>query len=232
LGVGTDFTAVGSLLSSSARVAMLGVLLDGSTASAGELAAAASVKPSTASAHLAALVDGRLIAMTAHGRNRYYRLAGGDVAHALEALAGICPETPTNSLRASRAKDALRSARTCYDHLAGQLGVEVLDVFLQRGWLVVRDDDYRLRPDGERRLVALGVDVDGARSARRHFARPCLDWTERRPHLAGALGAALCDSFFREGWVRRQRSGRGLAITALGATQLGAELGVTVATAA
>lgn len=230
--MGTDFTAVGRLLSSPARVAMLGVLLDGTTASAGELAAAASVKPSTASGHLAALVDGRLVAMTARGRNRYYRLAGGDIALALEALAGICPETPANSLRTSRARDALRSARTCYDHLAGQLGVEVLDVFVQRRWLVARGEDYRLRPDGERRLVALGVDVDGARIARRHFARTCLDWTERRPHLAGALGAALCDSFFREGWVRRQRSGRGLVVTGFGASQLAEELGVTMTTAA
>ncbi len=211
---------------------MLGVLLDGTIASAGDLAAAAAVKPSTASEHLAALVDGRLVAMTARGRNHYYRLAGGDVADALQALARICPETPITSLRSSRAKDALRDARTCYDHLAGQLGVEVLDVLVQHRWLVARGADYRLRPEGEKRLVALGVDVDGARSARRYFARTCLDWTERRPHLAGALGAALCEVLVRQGWVRRQRSGRGLVITALGATRFGEELGVRVAAGA
>jgi len=207
---------------------MLEALLDGGTASAGGLAAAAAVKPSTASGHLAALVEGGMVVVTTRGRNRDYRIADGDVALALEALSRICPDLPVRSLRAARRMDALRGARTCYDHLAGQLGVGMLTALLQREWLVANADDYLLTRVGARRLAGLGVDVSWARRQRRNFARPCLDWTERRPHLAGALGAALCHTVVRGGWVRRRRSGRGLVITPVGAVQLDQAFGISM----
>jgi DNA-binding transcriptional ArsR family regulator len=226
--VGTDFATVGRLLSSPARAAMLEVLLDGGTASASELAAAASVKPSTASGHLAALVDGRMVEVSARGRHRDYRLANRDVGLALEALSRICPARPVHSLNAARTMDVLRVARTCYDHLAGQLGVEMLEAMLEREWLVPRGAGYAVPATGERMLAGLGVDVAGARQQRRNFARPCLDWTERRPHLAGALGAALCRSVLAAGWARRRRSGRGLLLTPIGAEQLNETLGIAL----
>ena len=227
--MGTDFAAVGRLLSSPARAAILDVLLDGGVASATELAAVASVKPSTASGHLAALLDAGLVTMVVRGRNHYYRLAGSDVAAALEALSRLCPATPVRSLRESRNMEALRTARTCYDHLAGQLGVELLSALLRRGWLTPRGDNYSLRALGERSLIGLGVDVAGARRQRRNFARACLDWTEQRPHLAGALGAAINETFLRDGWARRRRTGRGLVVTPIGAAQLAEALGVSIA---
>jgi hypothetical protein len=207
---------------------MLEALLDGRTATAGELAAAASVKRSTASEHLAALVEGRMIVVATRGRHREYSIVDRDIARALEALSRISPERPVRSLRSARNMDALRDARTCYDHLAGRLGVDVLAALLQREWLVARGDGYVLSATGERSLVHLGVDVPSARLQRRHFARACLDWTERRPHLAGALGAALCQSVVRAGWVRRRRTGRGLLVTPLGVAQLEEAFGISV----
>jgi DNA-binding transcriptional ArsR family regulator len=226
--VGTDFAAAGRLLSSPARAAMLEVLLDGGTASASELAAAAAVKPSTASGHLAALVEGGMVEVSARGRHRDYRLANREVGVALEALSRICPERPVRSLKAGRTMDALRVARTCYDHLAGQLGVEMLDAMLERKWLVLRAAGYVVPEAGERMLNGIGVDVDDARRQRRTFARPCLDWTERRPHLAGALGAALCRSVIAAGWARRRSEGRGLLLTAVGTSQLHDVLGIAL----
>ena len=226
--MGTDFAAVGRLLSSPARAAMLEVLLDGGTASASDLAASASVKRSTASGHLAALVDAQILDVSVRGRHRDYRLANRDVALALEALSRICPDRPVHSLKTGRTMDVMRVARTCYDHLAGTLGVEILDAMLEREWLVPRDDGYAVAESGERMLIAIGVDVDDARRQRRTFARPCIDWTERRPHLAGALGAALCRSVLAAGWACRRRGDRGLLVTALGATQLNETFGIAL----
>jgi DNA-binding transcriptional ArsR family regulator len=228
-GVGTDFAAVGRLLSSPARAAMLEVLLDGGTASASELAVAASVKPSTASGHLAALVDGCIVDVSARGRHRDYRLANRDVALALEALSRICPDRPVHSLKTARTMEVMRVARTCYDHLAGRLGVEILDAMLEREWLVPRGRGYAVLETGERMLVEIGVDVDDARRQRRTFARPCIDWTEQRPHLAGALGAALCRGVLAAGWAQRRRGDRGLLLTAIGATQLNETFGIALA---
>jgi DNA-binding transcriptional ArsR family regulator len=208
---------------------MLEVLLDGGTASASELAAAASVKPSTASGHLAALVDGRIVDVSVRGRHRDYRLANRDVAFALEALSRICPARPVHSLKSARTMDVMRVARTCYDHLAGRLGVEILDAMLEREWLVPRGGGYALPKAGERLLLEMGVDVNDARRQRRAFARPCIDWTERRPHLAGALGAALCRSVIAAGWARRRRGDRGLLLTAIGAAQLKETFGIALA---
>jgi DNA-binding transcriptional ArsR family regulator len=142
--MGTDFAAVGRLLSSPARAAMLEVLLDGGTASASDLAAAASVKPSTASGHLAALVDGRIVDVSVRGRHRDYRLANRDVALALEALSRICPDRRVHSLKTARTMDVMRVARTCYDHLAGALGAALCRSVLAAGWACRRHGDRGL----------------------------------------------------------------------------------------
>lgn len=193
--------------------------------SAGELARTARVSPSTASEHLAKLVDGGLLAVTVAGRHRHYRIASADVAAALETLARICPQNPVRSLRASGNAEALRFARTCYDHLAGVLGVAVLDALLRRRWLAPSDGGYGLTPAGELALRAAGVDVAGAGTRRRAFARPCLDWTQRRPHLAGALGAAVTTTILDHGWLRRGK-GRGLRLTGEGRLALRDVLGL------
>jgi DNA-binding transcriptional ArsR family regulator len=194
---------------------MIDALMDGRALPASELARLAGVRVSTASEHLGALADGGLVAVTSQGRHRYFRISTTTVAAALEAFARICPPTQVRSLQSSIEADAIRYARTCYDHLAGTLGVGVLDAMRRRRWLAPTDGGYRLSQAGKLALDAAGVDVAAAAGRRRAFARPCIDWTERRPHLAGALGAALTTTMLDRDWIRR-RDGRGVTPTDAG----------------
>jgi DNA-binding transcriptional ArsR family regulator len=210
----TDFAAVARLLANPARSAVLDALLEGHALTAGELARVAGVRASTISGHLAELTDGGLVTVAAAGRHRYYRLASAEVAGALEAFSRICPAGPVRSLRQSTAGRSLRLARVCYDHVAGALGVALLDRMCAAGWLAGgAGPDFAVTGPGAQALTGIGVDVDSCRRARRHFARPCLDWTERRPHLAGALGAGITGALLDRQWLRRNGTGRGLRIT-------------------
>jgi DNA-binding transcriptional ArsR family regulator len=211
--MGTSETA--RLIGEPARAAMLEALMSGEALASGELARAARVSAATASGHLARLLAGGLVEVVPAGRHRYYRLASPEVGHALEVLSLLGTDPPpVTSLRAAREDEAMRLARTCYDHLAGQLGVAVHDALVERGALSA---GYGLTPSGEELMLALGVAVDRARAARREFARPCLDYTQRRPHLAGALGAALCVRLVELGWLARRVPGRrALRITDVG----------------
>jgi DNA-binding transcriptional ArsR family regulator len=216
-----DLAAPAALIAEPARAAMLNALLSGRALAAGELARVAGVSRPTASEHLRRLLDGNLVDVVSQGRHRYYRLAGPHVANALEALAHLGTPAPVATLRQANAARALAFARTCYDHLAGTCGVALLDALLANEWLCDHDGGYGVTPAGERELVALGIDVGAARSARRTFARPCLDWTVRRHHLAGSLGAAINTRLLDLGWfTHRTRDGRGLRITDAGRTRL------------
>lgn len=209
---GVDLAAVGALFGDPARMSMLAALADGRALPAGELARLAGVSPATATMHLRRLVDGGLVEVTVQGRHRYHRLAGSRVSAVLEALAQLAPAAPVRSLRQHRDVTALVEARTCYDHLAGRRGVELRDRLLAAGALHTADDqDHHLTAHGERLVAELGLDPDRLRSGRRLFARSCLDWTQRRPHLAGALPAAITSSFLARGWLDH-RSGRGLRV--------------------
>lgn len=210
-----DFTVVGRALSTPARSVFLNLLLDGTRRPAGELATAAGVSASTASEHLAVLVDAGLVTARTQGRHRYYALAGQDVAAALESLGVLADAAPVSGYRRSRRAEYLAAARFCYDHLAGRLGTGLTDAWVRSGWLAGRDE-LTLTDAGAVGLSELGVDVDGAVAARRPTTRACLDWTERRPHLAGALGSAVGSRFLDAGWVTRHRSGRGLDVTESG----------------
>jgi len=226
--MGTDFAAVARLLASPVRSAVVDAVQSGRPLAAGELARLAGVRPSTISEHLAMLVDGGLLAVVTAGRHRYYRLANASVAEALEALSHICPATPVRSLRQSNAARALQFARTCYDHLAGALGVAVLDAMLDRGWLGDgdRDGDFTATATGGAEFNRLGVDLAACRSTRRRFARPCLDWTQRRAHLGGALGAAVTSALITRDWLRPDSAGRGVRVTATGQAGLRATFGI------
>jgi DNA-binding transcriptional ArsR family regulator len=222
-----DVAGVARLIGEPARAAMLDALLSGRALAAGELGRVGGVSPATASEHLARLRDGGLVEVVAAGRHRYYRLANPDVAHALEALALVSPQKPVRSLRQSRAAAALAVARTCYDHLAGQVGVALHDALVTRGALAAGGDGYLLTDEGAALLAGAGVDVPVARTRRRAFARPCLDFTERRPHLAGALGAVLCARLLADGWLVRPASDqRGLRVTGRGREALETHFGV------
>ena len=208
-----DITAVGALLGDPGRSKMLQALLDGRSRPAGELAHVAGVSPQTASLHLAKLIRGGLLTVAATGRHRYYRLAGRDVARALEAVRLIAPAKKVRARPKESARDVLRRARTCYDHLAGELGVAVTDALIDKRVVAVRGDDIVVTRSGDAWLRDFGVVMDEAMTARRRFARTCLDWTERRIHIAGALGSAIARRFFDLGWIVRRPHSRALTLT-------------------
>ncbi len=225
-----DVASIAALIGDPARCAMLNALLGGGALPAGELARLAGISPATATGHLHKLVDGGLVQVVAQGRHRYHRLSGPHVASALEALAILAPAVPVRSLRQSRTASALAEARTCYDHLAGRLGVAVATTLLERKALEPTDErDHRLTAAGRELLAQLGIEAEGLGHGRRAFARFCLDWTERRPHLAGELPAQLLSMMLRDGWFRRDAAGRALQVTEKGTKALSATLGLDVA---
>lgn len=207
-------SAVAAAIAEPARTRMLCALLDGRARTGTELAIIGGVGASTASTHLARLIERQLVAVQAQGRHRYYSLKDGDVAAALEALTVVAGASRRRF--EPRTPERLRAARTCYDHMAGALAVAVHDRLFEKGWLAVRGSDYDVTGRGAEAFASLGVDVAAARAARRHFASACLDWSERRPHLAGALGAALLASALARGWMTRDLDSRALRVTARG----------------
>jgi DNA-binding transcriptional ArsR family regulator len=219
-GGDADLAAVGSLVADPGRCRILLALDDGRALPAGRLAAEAGVSPATASSHLRKLTEAHLLAVEAHGRYRYYHLAGPAVARLIETLGQLAPAAPIRSLRQDTRAAALRRARTCYDHLAGRLGVALADALVAGGQVELAKDGGLMTDTGMELLRKLGIDVDpmAARSSRRGrvLCRPCLDWSERRPHLAGAVGAALCTLSFDNGWIRRIEGTRAVAITPKG----------------
>jgi DNA-binding transcriptional ArsR family regulator len=221
-----DITRVAALIGDQTRAAILHALLDGRALPAGELAYIARVSPQTASAHLAKLVDGNLLAMETQGRHRYYRLASPQVAHALEVLSTLSPPVQVRSLRQSQQLQEVRLARTCYDHLAGKLGVELTQQLVQRGFLVEAERDYTITADGASWLKSFGIDPQAVKQKRRAFARQCLDWSERRHHLAGTLGAAITTRLFELGWIARVPASRAVRITETGREKLAEQFGI------
>jgi DNA-binding transcriptional ArsR family regulator len=207
---------IAALLADPARVAMLLALSDGREVAAGELAVAAAVMPPTASVHLARLVASGLVAMRAVGRHRLYRLVRPELVQAMEALAVLAPAATPRTHGQARIGRAVRAARTCYDHLAGRLGVAVTGALVGRGILGETAGGFEVSAAGERELGGLGVDLAAARARRRAFAPACLDWSERVPHVAGALGAAMLAEFFGRGWLERTPASRAVQVTAAG----------------
>jgi DNA-binding transcriptional ArsR family regulator len=221
-----DLATVAALMGDAKRASMLLALLGGEELAAHELAARADATSSLASAHLAKLMDGGLLLAERRGRNRYYRLADRRIAEAIEALLTIAPQRRARGLRESSRGEAIRHARTCYDHLAGELGVALTDSLEHQRLIGSHDDGFPLTPVGQERLSALGIDVAALRHRPRVLTRPCLDWTERRPHLAGSLGAALATRLLELNWVRRRTDTRAVIVTEAGRHRLRAELGV------
>lgn len=216
----SNIANVAALIADPARAAILDALFDGRAWTATELSLEAGVTPQTTSSHLARLVDGGMIVVAKQGRHRYYRLASGDVAHLLETLAVAAGgrRMPRSAQQAEAAR--LRAARVCYDHLAGQLGVALVRSMVARGLLAAEAQDFALTHDGESFLGGIGIDVARARARRRAFARQCIDWSEREPHLGGALGAALAAHCFAHGWLARAPGSRRVEVTEAGAAAL------------
>jgi DNA-binding transcriptional ArsR family regulator len=235
-----DIAAVAAIAADPSRARILLALGDGRALPASVLADEASVAASTASEHLSRLVEGGLLKVERHGRHRYFRLASADVAEMMEALARLASPAPISSLRQGTRAAAVRSARTCYDHLAGRLGTGIMEAMLEQGLLTGGDGlfsdgdrlsapgsevDYRLTPDGVQWLSELGIDVSSL-PRRRPLIRYCVDWSEQHHHLAGSLGAALCSRLFELGWIKRAPSGRAVFVTPEGVSGLRESLGL------
>jgi DNA-binding transcriptional ArsR family regulator len=212
---------VAELIGEPARAAMLIALLDGRALPAGELALISGISAQSASGHLSKLLDGGLLAVQNEGRHRYFKIASAEVGHAIEALGAISTNPRNATPLHLRELNPLQNARTCYDHLAGRLAVELTGA-LERS-KVIRpsgERDYELGRDAQKFFGELGINVEALRGTRRCFARRCLDWTERKPHLAGALGAVLCARVLALGWVVRLPKTRALRITERGEREL------------
>jgi DNA-binding transcriptional ArsR family regulator len=240
-----DIASTAALLGDRARARILAALGDGRALAASVLACEAGVSASTASAHLGRLLDGGLVTVECHGRHRYYRLAGPDIARMLEAMARVSPPAPVTSLRDGTRAQALRTARTCYDHLAGRVGTALMAAMIagdlisggdgrfdpmsaRRDRLSAQghDIEYRLTPAGVRTLDDLGVEVPA--TGRRPLVGYCVDWSEQRHHLSGAVGAALLDRALDLGWIIRQPAGRAVWLSEEGASGLASVLGVRI----
>ncbi|AET89785.1 transcriptional regulator, ArsR family [Burkholderia sp. YI23] len=224
---------IGALIADPGRAAMLWSLMDGTARPAGELTMIAGLSPSAASGHLARLTEGGLLALEVSGRHRYYRIAMPDIAAAIEALANLArasapqrtPERPPSAVPVE-----MRFARTCYDHLAGELAVQLFDRMIARNWLAAADDRTQSQtqtqthgpaaldttPEGARAFAELGIDMKAQRARRRRFACTCIDWSERRPHLGGALGAAFLEACESHGWIEHTAKRRVLRVTPAG----------------
>jgi DNA-binding transcriptional ArsR family regulator len=222
---GPNIAQVASLVGDPARANMLAALLDGKALTASELAYVAGVPPQTASGHLAKLSDAKLLALEKQGRHRYFRLASALVGQMLEGLMAVAETGPARHRPHWQGGDALRGARTCYDHLAGRLAVSIADTLIARGHVILDGDGGNVTEAGRTFLESAGIDLATA-SKRRVFCRPCLDWSERRPHLAGALGAAICRHTLAQGWLIPISDSRALEITAKGRQSLFETFGI------
>lgn len=217
-----NLAGIGALIGHPTRAVILEALIDGCDWTAGELAGAAGVTPQTASAHLRRLLEGGLVRVDARGRHRYFSLAGPDVADALESLEVIATKRAGRPGTHVARREALAEARTCYDHLAGRLGVAMIEAMVGMGCFREGDGAYMLTARGRSFLDELGVDLNKKRDTRRTYARKCFDWSEQRYHLGGALGAALANRFFDLDWLRRVPKSRVVTVTSKGGPRLAA----------
>jgi DNA-binding transcriptional ArsR family regulator len=211
--IAPQLAEVAQLVADPGRANILSTLMDGRALTATELAGVAGVTPQTASSHLAKLVKHELLAMQKRGPRRFYRLATPLVAQMLEGIMTVAATDPPRFRPPSKIDAEMRRARTCYDHLAGELGVALTDSMTDRGHLVLDADAGELTAEGLAFLARLGIDLMSPTGSRRPFCRPCLDWSERRWHLAGRVGASIADLAFGRDWVRRRPQGRSVEIT-------------------
>jgi DNA-binding transcriptional ArsR family regulator len=219
---------VAALVGDPARANMLCALLGGRALTATELSFAAGVSPQTTSGHMGKLLGARLVVLMRQGRHRYYRLAGPHVGQMLEAIMNVALTGPPRFQPKSHRDETLRRARTCYDHIAGVLGVGLAERLIAREFVILGEEAGEVTPAGAEFLGHFGVDLSAARARKRVFCRPCVDWTERRAHIGGAVGAALAVRCFELKWIERVRDGRALTITPAGRRGLMEVFGVAI----
>jgi DNA-binding transcriptional ArsR family regulator len=228
MSIVNELAEVGALIGDPVRAKMLSLFFDGRAHTATELATEAGVTPQTASWHLSNLTSGRLLTSEKQGRYRLFRFASPLVAQMLETALVVAASGPRRHKPQSQQDAALRMARTCYDHIAGKLGVAMTSALVRRHYLHLSRDGGELTPAGVRMLGDFGIDLGAAARRKRIFCRPCLDWTERRPHLAGAVGAAIADRCFELDWIESAPDSRVISITNAGQTGFSEVFGVTL----
>ena len=221
MDVKNELSVIAFLLGEPARAMMLWNLLDGQARTAGELAFFANVSPQSASTHLAKLTEAGMLSVTSAGRQRYYIIARPEVAHVIESMAALIPSPAKNKPQTRAAMPAFRVARTCYDHLAGKLAVEIVASLLKQNILITNIEDFALTENGAQRLREFGIEAEELKLKRRAFAAKCLDWSEREHHLAGALGAAFLQEFLKRRWPVRLNTKRSIRITLEGRKNFG-----------
>jgi DNA-binding transcriptional ArsR family regulator len=225
-----EMAEVGALIGDPARANILAALMDRRALTAKELAYIAGVAPQTASGHLARLTAANLLALTRQGRHHYYRLASPLVGQMLEGVMAVAAvQLPPRRRLPSRMDAAMRTARTCYDHLAGRIGVGISDALVARGHVVLGEDGGEVTAAGAAFLARFGMDMTARAAPQRRFCRPCLDWSERRPHIAGTVGAALCRRCLELGWIEARCETRALAVTPTGHRGLREVFGISLA---
>ncbi|WP_136608019.1 ArsR/SmtB family transcription factor [Paenibacillus dokdonensis] len=227
MGANPKMAELVSLLGETSRAAILTSLMDGRFHTASELALEAGITPQTASFHLAKMTAGMLVTAEKHGRYRYYKLAGQEIAQILETLLTISKPAEIRSLRQSTQMKALCEARTCYDHLAGKLGVRLTQSMMDNKYIEKGQEEFTVTPEGERFFTELGLDLPALRKQRRSFSRICLDWSERQHHLAGTLGHAVVSRLFEMKWIERAASGRAVIVTEQGRAGLKRDFGIS-----
>ena len=213
---GPDIASIASLLGDPARAGMLTALMSGKALTATELATEAGITPQTASSHLARLQDGGLVTQRKQGRHRFFTLADEEVASFLEAFLGFAARKGQTRFRTGPKEPALRKARVCYNHLAGEMGVRMYEGMLAQGQLVPDGETLSLSSEGSALLAGLGIDEAALNTRRQNLCKPCLDWSERKSHLAGSLGKALLESFYANGWAKRVEGTRIVSFTPKG----------------
>ena len=223
---GAIIAEVATLVADPARATMVSALLDGRALTASELASAARITPQTASAHLGKLTKAGLLCMERDGRHRYFRLASAKVAEMIEGIVAVALEKRPRFRPLSGYEHAISAARICYDHLAGRVSVDLAAALITREYIVLDDQAGEITAAGARFFTEFGLRLPAQRSTRRRFCRPCLDWTERRPHIAGALGAAITRRLFDLGWIERMKRGHEVIVTPLGQRGLQQTFGV------
>jgi DNA-binding transcriptional ArsR family regulator len=226
MNVYPNISYIAKLIAEPTRAIILDCLMNGQALPASELAYMAKVSHPTISSHLSKLVEGNLLVSEQHGRHRYYRLASEEIAEVLEKLGTIAPPAEVRSLRQSDQQKQVRHARTCYDHLAGSLGVKVTEALLNMEMIALKDAEFIVTEQGKKWFLQFGINIEEANIKRRIFAKPCLDWSERRYHISGWLGSAIATHFFDQGWITRANENRAVHLTQIGTKALKDQFGI------
>lgn len=223
-----QFKQIASLIGDPTRAIIMWTLLDGRAFTATELALAANTSPQNISMHLAKLVQAELLSVESQGRHKYYKFSNKDIAYAIEAMANLLPHTMDKSGLHKENNSAIRQCRTCYDHLAGKVGVALTESLLQQNIIIENESVFEVSEKGLQWFSELDIDIGELKKQRRSFLRPCLDWSERRHHIAGSLAAALLNKMLQNDWIRRTKNSRAIIITAKGQNEFYKQLKLNV----